>query len=146
MSAPVAARSTVRHRARLRSQAQMPRSPPLRPPNASRRPPARFVYAGAADAGPAPCAGSRFPTGELSHLLLLDREARQCITHRVPFHFGGDLPPRVAAGSGGRNPLCACEVHLASFMGAATPKLIDGAVADGGQQPGTKGALARVKG
>ena len=31
-------------------------------------------------------------------------------------------------------------------MGAATPKLIDGAVADGGQQPGTKGALARVKG
>src|SRR5256885_8622376 len=76
---------------------------------------------------------------ELDRLLLLDREARQRVTHRVPFHYGGDLPPRVPAGSGGGNPLCTFEGHLTSFMGGAAPKLIDGAVADGGQQPGTKG-------
>src|SRR2546427_3129671 len=71
---------------------------------------------------------------ELDSLFLLSRQARHRVTDRVPLHGGGDLSPRIGAGSRGVNRLGAFEVHLASFMGAAAPQLVDGAVADRRQE------------
>src|SRR2546430_15315568 len=66
---------------------------------------------------------------ELDRLLLLDREARQRVTHRVPFHYGGDLPPRGPAGSGGGEPLFPCQGPPPAFLVAAAPQPAPGAAA-----------------
>src|SRR6185312_1612089 len=76
-------------------------------------------------------------------LPLLGRKAAQGLAHRTPLERQRDLAPRVGAGS--RRDELRLQLQLLPLMPASAAEVVDGAVADRGDQPGAEGSSARVE-